>query len=374
MPLENNLNNPARHQRIPSVDINVPVYSSINQMPAEEIQAFSSNIVNAIVAHSQSKSVVKKNFQDLQRLSSLDKQIRFKVSDQELKLRVKAPEVSADLPVFFRKDIKDTIDLSAPLPATLQKPGECTTILDLLKASFPQLTSSPFFNKETKIPRFVFSSPIPLNHENKGNFFPQIASEGQIAYIAWDASASQIAKGFKEETCDILLKNEEAFCGVALSQANLKGIEKGAGVSAHFMTSRVTVIGILVTKPPARTQSYWLDGGRVGYDGPRLSRGVVSDSSFAEYPEGRLISRGSSKGEMTSFGMLGVQGATVSNVKGNLSDRGKREGEKLIPFCLEIVPQFSSEENPVREDDLVMAIEALIQEKIFAQFKKLNFR
>lgn len=267
------------------------------------------------------------------------------------------------------KDIKDTIDLSEPLPGELQKSEKCMTILDLLRESFPQLTSFSFFNKDTKIPRFAASSPIPLNYENKGNFFPQIELEGQVAYIAWDSSGSQIAKGFKEKTCDILLKNKKAFCGVALSQANLKGIEEGAGVSAHFITTKVTVVGILITKPPTYTQSWWLGDGRVACDGSGLSSRIVSDSCIAECSS-HLISRGLSKGEMTNFGMLGVQGVSVSHAKQDLPDRFKNRGEKLIPFCLEIIPQFSSEENPVREDDLVMAIDMQFQRKAFTDLSK----
>lgn len=370
MPL-NNLNNPARYQRVPLMDSG----DSINQMPADQMSALTRNIANATISEavrSQSPSVVEKNFQDLQeRLSFLSRQVSFKIDDQELKLRVKSPEVSSDLPVFFREDIKDTIDLSTPLPATLQKRA-CTTILDLLKINFPRLTSSSFFNRETKIPKFVFSSSIPLNHENKGNFFPQVESEGRIAYIAWDSSGSHLAKGFEEETCDILLKNKEAFCGVALSQANLEGIEKGAGVAAHFMTSKITVIGILVTKPSASTQSWWFGGGGIACDGPKLSNRVASDSAsgFRDLCHDGLNERGSSsRSNHTTFGMLGVQGATVSSHLQNLPDRPKKPGETLHLFCLEIVPQFSSKQNPVQKDDLVMAIEALFQERILAQFR-----
>ena len=370
MPLENNLNNPtSRYQKSSSV-MNIPIDScnSINQMPTDEIKALTHNATISRAALSQSSSVVKKNFQDLQRLSSLNKQIRFKVEDQELGLCIKAPEVNRDLPILFMKNIKDTIDLSEPLPGKLQKAEKCTTILDLLRASFPQLTSFSFFNKDTKIPRFVTSSPIPLNYENKGNFFPQIESEGQIAYIAWDSSSSQIAKGFKEKTCDILLKNKEAFCGVALSQANVKRIEE-VGESAYFMTTKVTVVGVLITKLPAYTQSWWLGDGRIACDGPGLSSRIASDSYIAECSD-HVISRSLSKGEMINFGMLGVQGISVSNAKQELPDRFKNRGEKLIPFCLEIIPQFSSEENPVQKDDLVMAIDMQFQKKAFTDLSK----
>ena len=320
------------------------------------------NIFNAIynATRSQSPSVVRKNFKYLQeRLSSsLGKQISFKLYDQnqvnyqELKLRIKAPEVSSDVPIFLREDIKDTIGLSEPLLATLQKSEECTTILNLLQVNFPKLTSS-FFNKETKIPRFIVSSPIPLNQEGKGNFFPQIESEGQVAYIAWDSSGSQIAKGFKEKTCDILLKNKEAFCGVGLSQADLEEIEEGAGVSDHFITSKVTVIGILVAKPLTYIQSWWLNGGIIACD---------SDSDEDSRCSDVLIARGPlSRSDPTTFGMLGIQGATVSSHLQNLPDRPKKLEETLYPFCLEIVPQFSSKQNPVKEEDLVMAVEALLQ-------------
>ncbi|MEK7339759.1 MAG: hypothetical protein WBD50_03630 [Candidatus Rhabdochlamydia sp.] len=374
MPLENNLNHPtARYQRTPSEVMNIPVGSSINQMPEDQMAALASNIANATIseaARSQSPSVVEQNFQDLkEKLFFLRRKISFKVDNQELKLCIKAPEVSRnrgeDLPVFFREDIEDTISLSAPLPATLQKHKGCTTILSLLRKEFPLLTKSVFW-EETEIPRFVFSSSIPLNHEDKGKFFPQIESEGQIAYIAWDSSGSKIAKGFKEKIGDILLKGKEAFCGVVLSQTNLKGIEKGSGVSAHFMTSKITVIGILVTKSPTYTRSWWLDGSRIACDGPELPSRVVCDGLPSE---GDSISRGPSGNEMTTFGMMGVQGTSVSHAKEDLPDRLKSDEEKLTPFCLEIVPQFSSKQNPVQKDDLVMAIDMQFQAKAFTDLE-----
>lgn len=358
MPLEKILNHTVRDPR-----------SSFMNIPADEMTSLVSNIANAAIAestHSKSSSVVKKNFQDLQkRLPFLNKQIRFKVDKQEIDLHIKAPEVNGDLPIFM-EDIKDTVGLLEPLPATLQD-SERATIWDLLRASFPKLTSSLSYNQ---IPRFVFSSPVPLNHENKGSFFPQIESEGQIAFIAWDSSGSQIAKGFREKTCDILLKNKEAFCGVALSQDNLEGIEKGAGVSAHFMTSKVTVIGILLTRPSFDAQSWWLDSGRIACDSASGFRGCNGASN--------LIARGpSSRSDCTHFGMLGVQGTRVSGARQDLLDRFKNDGERLNPFCLEIVPQFSSESTPVDEEKLKMAIEMQFQEKIYAQFsskKVVNFR
>ncbi len=347
---------------------------SIANIPKDQLEAFALNMVNAIAAktaRSQSPSEVEKNLQDLQRrLSSLSNQIRFEVNGQELNLCIKALEVSSDLPIFFREDIKDTIDLSTPLPATLQELKSCATILELLKISFPKLTSSFFFNKKTEISRFVVSSPIPLNQEGKGvSFFPQIEAEGQIAYVAWDSSGSKIAKGFKEKKCDILLKDKETFCGVALSQDNLEGIEKGAGVSDHFMTSKVTVIGILVTNSSESKQSWWFGGGRVACDSPELSNRDAS--GFRDLCCDDLNERGcASKSDLTTFGMLGAQGGTVSSNLQNLPDRPKKPGETLHPFCLEIVPQFSSKQNPVKEDALLMAVEALLQEKIFAQLKK----
>ena len=54
MPLDNNLNRPARHQKNPSVDMNIPVYSSINQMPADQMAALVSNLANATIADFQS--------------------------------------------------------------------------------------------------------------------------------------------------------------------------------------------------------------------------------------------------------------------------------------------------------------------------------
>ncbi|KAG6559212.1 hypothetical protein RHABOEDO_000582 [Candidatus Rhabdochlamydia oedothoracis] len=346
----------------PRTNQSVPRENSIANFPKDQMAAFARNIANANISAACSQST-----------SVLDKQIRFKVNDQELRLRIKEPvkelKKNRDLLIFW-KDIEDTIDLSAPLPATLQKSEECTTILSLLKASFPKLTSLSLFPKE--IPRFVVSSLIPLNQEGKGNFFPQIESEGQIAYIAWDSSGSQIAKGFKEKTCDILLKNKEAFCGVGLSQANLEGIEEGAGVSAHFMTSKVTVIGILIESPvPTQSSSWWLSDGRVTDD-----RRIACDSDSDEdnlgcdVPTG-VISRGpSSRNIDTTFGMLGVQGASVSSNSPNLWDRPKKPRETLHPFCLEIVPQFSSEETPVHEKDLEIAVDMQFQKKAFRDLSK----
>lgn len=342
----------------------------------DQLAALVGNIANATIASAvslQGSSVVEKNFQDLQeRLSSLSKQIEFEVDGQKLKLCVKAPEVEGNLPIFCVKDIKDitidspTISLSEKLPATLQKQERCVTILDLLRKELPLITQS-LFKQETKIPRFVVSSPIPLNQEGKGSFFPQIVSEGQIAYIAWDSSGSQVAKGFKEKTCDILLKNKEAFCGVALSEANLEGIEKGAGVSAHFMTSKVTVIAVLVTESSKFSQSVWFDG-RVACDIDSDEDNLCCDAPT------RLIARGPSSKNTTTFGMLGVQGASISSNSPNLWDRSKKPRETLHLFCLEIVPQFSSENTPVDKKNLKEAIEMQLQKEIFAQFKKLNLR
>lgn len=326
-----------------------------------------SNIANATISStcSQSSSVVEKNFQDLEkRLETLSKHASFKVKGQELKLYIKAPEVKGNLPIFSVKDIinttidlSDTISLSEELPATLQK-WACTTILHLLQVSFPELTSSLLFPKE--IPKFVFSSAIPLNHESKGNFFPQMVSGGKIAYIAWDSSGSYLTKGFQGKICDILFKNTEAFCGVALSQDNLKGIEEGARVSAHFMTSKLTIIGILITEQPDFSQSFCYSS-RTVYDG-RIACDGGSDEDKLHYD--RLIVRDpSSRNSRTTFGMLGVQGANVSSNSLNLPDRPKKLGETFRLFCVEIVPRFSSEETPIDKEDLEKAIETQLQKK-----------
>lgn len=348
---------------------------SISNIPKDQMAALVSNLANATIANTVAphrSAVVEKNFQDLQkRLAFLSNKISFKLYDQnqinyqELNLRIKAPEVNNNLPIFFREDIIDTIDLSASLPPTLQKLKSCATVLDFLKISFPKLISSSFFDKETKITRFIVSSPIPLNQEGKGNFFPQIESErAKIAYIAWDSSGSQIAKGFKEKTCDILFGNKEAFCGVILSQENFKGIEKGAGASAYFMTSKVTVIGILI-EPPKSIQPSWC-----------VFDGIITDNiniaCDGNSNEDNLYSLRTSH---TTFGMLGVKGEEVlASSSLDLPDRPKKFGEILYPFCIEIVPQFSSEKTPVCKEDLEMALEVQFQEKIFAQFEKLNFK
>lgn len=321
---------------------------SITSVPKDQMEALVNNIANATIA-SQSLSTVTRNLQDLQtRFSDMPKYIRFMLGDQELSISIQMSGGNSKLPIFG-KNINDFIDLSFTLPPTLQKQG-ITTILDLLKKEFPKLVSSSFFNQETKIPRFVFSSPIPINDEGKGNFFPQIqlaeGSKGQISYVAWDSSGSRIARGVKEKVCDVLLENGESFCGVALSQANLEGVEKGAGVSAHFMTSKVTIIGILIAK---LSTEEW------------LWSGLDSDGV-----ESRLCCDGPS--DLTTFGMLGVKGAYVG-AQEDLLDREKRYGEKLIPFCLEIVPQFSSESSPVQEDDLIMAIEMQFQKMALEQIR-----
>lgn len=202
---------------------------------------------------------------------------------------------------------------------------------------------------ETKIPRVVFSAPVPVNHENKGHFFPQIETKGEIAYIAWDSSGSRVAKGFVDKKCNVLFENGETFSGVALSEANLEAIEKGAGVSDHFMTAKVTIIGILVVKS---SKHDW-------------SQKKVESDSFDDF-DSQLVCDGPSH---TPFGMLGCEGDRVSDVQKDLSDREKRAGEQLIPFCLEIAPQFSSEGFPVKEDDLLMAIEMQFQKMAFEQIR-----
>lgn len=342
--------------------------NSISNIPADQMAALINNIANATIAsavYSQSLSVVEKNFQDLEkRLESLRKCASFKVKDQQLNVYVEAPEVKRNLPIFSMKDIKDTTSLSQALPATLQEPAAYTTILDLLQASFPKLMASIELPK--RIPRFVFSSAIPLNHESKGNFFPRIVSQGKVVYVAWDSSGCRIAKGFKKTPCDILFENKETFCGVPLSQDNLEGIEKGAGVAAHFMTSKVTVIGMLITKLPGFLQEFLYGNEKSVYD---YTVACDSDSDEDNLRSSGLRTRGSSsRSSHTTFGMLGVQGASASPYLQDLPDRPKKPSEKLYPFCIEIIPQFSSEETPVHKEDLERAVEMQFQEKIYEQF------
>jgi hypothetical protein len=320
---------------------------SITNLPKDQMTAFVNNITNATQKNlHQEESILQKNLKYIKEKLPLPKGIRFILEDKELHIKVLASEGNIRLPILEGK-AQDIMELSFPLPSTLQKQG-FSTILDLLKKEFPKLTASSFFNEETKIPKFVFSSAIPVNEENKGNFFPQIEAEGEIAYVAWDSSGSRIARGFVEETCSVLFENAETFSGVALSTENFEGIEKGAGVSDHFMASKITIIAILVVK-----------SSRFDWQQNRIETDSFDDSS--------LVCDGPSH---TPFGMLGCQGVNVSSNQKDLSDRKKRAGEKLIPLCLEIVPQFSSERFPVKEDDLLMAIEMQFQKMAFEQIRR----
>ena len=333
---------------------------SIANVSEDQMAALASNLANAMKNVGKNiplkASTVEKNFQDLQkRFSLMSKHLIYRLEDQEIGLRIKAPEVDDYLPIKGSV-YKSTMELTSPLPFTLQKPG-ITTVLDLLKKEFPKVTSS-LHNKE--IPKYVFSSPVPINREGKGNFFPQIEVKGQIAYVAWDSSGSRIAQGLQEQTCDILLEKNEAFCGTVLSQENLRGIEKGAGVAAHFLASKVTVIGIHIIKS---LELEWLRG---FIEGPPSSVRRIACEHDSE--EGVLYRRSSSSKSLTTFGMLGVKGTSVLPRQRSLWDRSA-VWEKLIPFCLEIVPQFSSEDNPVEEDDLEMAIETQLQKQEWTKYK-----
>lgn len=334
----------------PSYTESVKSGCSITNLPKDQMAALVSNMTNAIHAPknlNQEESIIQKNLQDIKkRFSFMPNGIRFMLeNNEELQVSVLTPEGNSKLPILEKK-ITDFVDLSSPLPSTLQK-ERVSTILDLLAKEFPKLTSSPFFNKETKIPRFVFSAPIPINNEGKGNFFPQIQAEGEVAYIAWDSSGSRVARGFTKKTCDVLFENRETFSGVALSKENLEGIEKGAGESAHFMNSKITIIGILIVK-----------SSKYDWSQNRVERDSINALLCCDGPS------------HTSFGMLGCQGASVSSVQEDVSDREKRAGEKLLSFCLEIVPQFSSKNSPVEKDDLVMAIDIQFQKMAFAEINK----
>lgn len=348
----------------PSYSESVRQGCSIANLSKDQMAALVSNIANATNAQknlNQEESIVQKNLQGIKKeFSSLPNGIRFMLESKELHVKVLTPEGNIKLPILERR-VKDIVELSSLLPSTLQEQGS-STILDLLKKEFPKLTSSSFFNKETKIPRFVFSVPIPVNYENKGNFFPQIEAEAEaeaeIAYIAWDSSGSRIARGFAKKTCDVLFENGETFSGVALSEANLEGIENGAGVSDHFMTSKVTIIGILIVK-----------SSKYDWQQNRVEGDSFDDASFDSRRANFHLACDGPSGH-TPFGMLGCQGASVSEVQEELPDREKRAGEKLIPFCLEIIPQFSSKENPVLKDDLVIAIEMQFQKMAFEQLRR----
>lgn len=301
------------------------------------------------------KSTVEKNLQDLKaRLSDMKDQITLRLNNSiQLKVSVQLPGDSVNRLPICEGSKGDVIKVSSLLPATLQKSLGVSTILDLLKQEYPELTSDMGLYETTEIPKFVFSTSVPLNDESKGNFFPELEARGKIAYLAWDSSGSCIGKGFKEQStetkCKVLPKKGETFSGLALSQANLEGIEKATGVSAHFLASKVTIIGILIADSIKKE-----DNRRFA------SRG--GEESFVCMEKSRLClsSTASKSRDHTSFGMLGVQGAKVSDDAKNLSDR-QCEGQKTL-FCLEIVPQFSSKKCPVDEDMLKMATEVVPEE------------
>lgn len=300
------------------------------------------------------QSTVEKNLQDLkERLSDMKDQITLRLNNSiPLKVSVQLPGEHVNRLPICEGSEGDVIKVSSLLPATLQKSLGVSTILDLLKQEYSELTSDMGLYETTEIPKFVFSTSVPLNDEGKGNFFPELEARGKIAYLAWDSSGSCIGKGFKEQStetkCKVLPKKGETFSGLALSQANLEGIEKATGVSAHFLASKVTIIGILIADSIKKE-----DNRRFA------SRGGEESFASMERPRDCLSSRASKSRDHTSFGMLGVQGAKVSDDGKNLSDR-KCGGQKTL-FCLEIVPQFSSKECPVDEDMLTMATEVVQQ-------------
>ena len=88
--------------------------NAIASIPEDQMAALVSNIANATIAASPpSLSTVEKNLQDLQkRFSPKDENLgiciknNFQVplGEQNLSLRIKAPEVSSDLPIFFMKN------------------------------------------------------------------------------------------------------------------------------------------------------------------------------------------------------------------------------------------------------------------------------
>lgn len=133
----------------PSTAESVGQNCSVTSLPKDQMIALVNNIANAQKNLHQEESIVQKNLQDIkQRFSSLPKGIRFMLEEKELHITVLTPERNSKLPIL-EKGLKDLMDLSSPLPNTLQK-ERSFTVLDLLKQEFPKLTSSSFFNKETK--------------------------------------------------------------------------------------------------------------------------------------------------------------------------------------------------------------------------------
>jgi hypothetical protein len=353
-----------------------PAYADVeNQHPQtvanlslDQMTVLASYLSNAVTISDSEQSVVEQNFKDLQDRFSCSKGYRtessFTLSSAypDLCLHVRSADIEENnnyLPIKESRCL-GTIDLSSPIPPTLQKAYRVRSISDLIKQQFPQLAGSI---QGQKISKFVFSVPIPLDRENKGSFFPEIVvPSGYIAYLAWDSSGLQLSQGFKEGFCEILLEDSKAFCGTALSQQNLQGIEKGAGVSGYFMSTKVTVMGIFIPKSSevnsSRIESSFYD------------REVLIDGAFAAEPsQGPLRSRGASGSSYTPFGMLGIQGARVDSSRMDVSDKHIRIDEKPLIFCLEIVPQFSSRENPVTDEDLEVAIEIQYQEQMLNMYQ-----
>lgn len=250
--------------------------------------------------------IVKKNFQDLQtrfpyqQEPDIDIRKDFRLSSsikEMISIRIRAPDLSENLPIFTKK-VKGTIAVPVALSATLQGLG-CTTILDLLKKSFPKLTK----DLKGEIPRYVFSCPVPLNHQDKGSFFPQIETKEEIAYIAWDPSGFQIAKGFKRKTFNVVFENGKASSD--LLQVGL------------FMISKVTMIGICIINS---------------------------------------ISAGSNS--LANEESLDLEASLGAK---DLPDREIRLGEQLVPFCIDIALLGSAEQIPVQKSDLIMAIDMQYQ-------------
>lgn len=353
-------------------------FSPISGISSDQMEALASNILNATSSMSMSKlSLVEENFAYLcnafpeskKNVNPIKKNFQLSLEYGTLDFCIKAAEIQGKdnrLPIM-ESTHKDNIGLFSTLPDRLQQSLKVTTILSLLKQKFPKLTQSIC---EKEIPRHVFAVPVPLNQEKRGNFFPEIeVDDGLIAYIAWDTSGRKLAHGLKKKKCAILLKdmfeNNTAFCGEMLSQENFEGIEKGTGLSAYFMTAKVTVIGIFIPEVMNKASGIksWAD--ELACDGfDLIERGGHSFKQrelACDNPSQSLRERGggsSLSSTDTTFGMLGVHGAkVVTNQEINVPDRCLEAGEKPSLFCLEFVPKFHSNTNPVTKDDLEMAID-----------------
>ncbi|VHO03894.1 hypothetical protein [Candidatus Rhabdochlamydia sp. T3358] len=257
--------------------------------------------------------IVKKNFRDLQTRFPYQQEpevvIRedFRLSSsikEMINIRIRMPGLNENLPIFM-KNITDSIDITATLPDALHR-EDFVSILHLLKRNFPKLTQ----NLKDEMSRHVFSCPIPLNHEDRGRFFPQIELGEELAYVVWNSSG--IVRGFKKKAFDVVLKSDEAFS--ALPQIN------------PFVASKVTMIGIFI-----------INSLSIGSNRPNYEESVDLNVFFGNE---------------------------------DLPDRELRPGEQLLPFCLEIVPLGSSEQNPVQKNDLIMAIDMQFQGKAFADLSK----